>query len=394
MTVIQVIPLILYHMYYTDRNHRNGSPDDDYATIIGDITYLLYVFCNFFVFIFSRSREYHADKFAVEATKNPNALASSLVKIGCGLTDYYNNTEDISEFEKLLKNSKSNLISLAPSFGIFDVNTLKTLVVTSYDDGKFSMENIKKVARWELWNPWSKLYEFKSSHPLFSKRINAICKYCKKYGQEEFVSFDERQPESYVDDFILELLIKLLPVITFCLLLFIGIYFASSINNFMLFIGISIIIFALSLLVPFKHTYRNRDFKEYSVKDLIGEVKVSGITSIPCIVKGEIVARSNLFFYFSDDFVIKDGMGIMYLDYGQSLWSTKSLFNLLKGKKYINQEVIIKGWYRRSPVPYIEIYNLTTNDKSKKCYFYGFILGLLIFMMCVGAFIMALGFVL
>ena len=34
-------------------------------------------------------------------------------------------------------------------------------------------ENIKKAARWELWNPWAKWYEFNSTHPLISKRIKS-----------------------------------------------------------------------------------------------------------------------------------------------------------------------------------------------------------------------------
>ena len=33
-------------------------------------------------------------------------------------------------------------------------------------------------------------------------------------------------------------------------------------------------------------------------------------------------------------------------------------------------DVHIKGWYRRSPVPYIELKTLTTASKSRECYVY------------------------
>jgi hypothetical protein len=32
--------------------------------------------------------------------------------------------------------------------------------------------------------------------------------------------------------------------------------------------------------------------------------------------------------------------------------------------------VEIKGWYRRSPVPYIELKTMKTQNKSRECYVY------------------------
>ena len=37
-----------------------------------------------------------------------------------------------------------------------------------------SKDNIKKAMRWEKWNVWAKWYEFFSTHPLISKRLEAI----------------------------------------------------------------------------------------------------------------------------------------------------------------------------------------------------------------------------
>lgn len=393
MTVIQVIPSILYCMY--DANNNSCSSDENYSSFLGDVAYFLYVFCSFFVFIFSRLREYHADKFSINATKNPNALASALVKVGYGLTvsdDEIN--DDSDDFrEKFLRYVKKMRALNFPSFGIFDVKTSKTFVVTSYENGKISNDNIKKAACWELCSPWSKWYELYSSHPLISKRLKAICKYCNMYGQEEFISFDDKKPESFVGKFILELLIKFLPLITFILLLFIGIFFVDNISNIMVYIGLSLMIFTFSLFVPFRFIYKNHDYKENTVRNLFSELNVSGINSVPCIIKGKIIGRGTPECILLDDFVLQDDTGIMLLNYSHPLGGINSLFNV-KLKDYINKDVVIKGWYRRSPVPYVEIYTLETDNKFKKCYSYGFTLGLLIFMLCIGVFIMALGVVL
>lgn len=59
------------------------------------------------------------------------------------------------------------------TLGIMDAKTSKSLIVSSYDDGKISKDNIKRAMRWEKWNIWAKWYEFFSTHPLISKRLEA-----------------------------------------------------------------------------------------------------------------------------------------------------------------------------------------------------------------------------
>lgn len=225
---------------------------------------------------------------------------------------------------------------------------------------------------------------------MISKRIKAICKYCSKYNQEEFIRFDEIKPESYVDNFILEVFIKFLPLITCIILTLVGIFLIDDINNLKEYIGFSIIILTLSMIIPFTRIYKNHNYINTNIKDLLNEVKVSGITPIPCIVKGKIIGKGSPGYIFSEDIVIKDETGIMLLDYNQPL-SIINLIFAIKNKKYFNQDVVVKGWYRRSPVPYIEIYTITIGNKVKKCYSYGFTIGLLILLLCTGVYIFVLG---
>ena len=66
--------------------------------------------------------------------------------------------------------------------------------------------------------------------------------------------------------------------------------------------------------------------------------------------------------YFIDD------TGIIFLDYNQPLYLLNKIFAIFKSQKYVNQLVTINGWYRRSPTPYIEIYEWFVNGEHKKVY--------------------------
>lgn len=109
------------------------------------------------------------------------------------------------------------------------------------------------ISKWERWNVWAKIYELGSTHPLISKRLDAISKRCKEFNQEEYIKFDLEQPESYVDDFAKELLIWSFPAATLLLVIIMSIIFM---NNFMIVLGIGLIIFAISLLIQLSYTHK------------------------------------------------------------------------------------------------------------------------------------------
>jgi Zn-dependent protease with chaperone function/Zn-finger nucleic acid-binding protein len=89
MTVVQLVPLILYYVYRTLIQVKSGSSNNNkgsgYVALVAIVSYVLYIVCEYIVLWFSRTREYYADRFAGEVTKSPNSLASALVKIAYGL---------------------------------------------------------------------------------------------------------------------------------------------------------------------------------------------------------------------------------------------------------------------------------------------------------------------
>lgn len=356
MTVAQVVPLVLYAIYEAFAKHNNNDRDNNKAAIVGYIAYILYVISQYIILWLSRTREYYADEFSVIETENPTGLAEALVKIGFGLST--------KSGEAKRNVSKNNVL------GIFDTTAGKSLAVASMDqDGNISKDRIKNAMKWETWNPWALWFEFNSTHPLISKRLKRITTFCNQFNQEPYIVFDLQKPESYVDDFLLEVFISFLPKIVFL----VSIVFA--IGGF--FAGWNLIGLWISLLVTIAASYykfkraHKSGYKDTTVESLLGEVKVSHITSIPCIIKGTIIGKGNPGCIFNEDFIIKDSTGIIFLDYNQPLTIVNKIFALFKSEQYFNKEVTVQGWYRRSPVPYVEIYKYTVDGKEKKIYTYG-----------------------
>ena len=371
MTVAELVPLLLYGIYeicFSDIENNSK-----YGQIIGIVAYILYLLSNYIILWLSRTREYNADYFSVDVTKNPNALAQALVKVGYGLTT----TED---------SNKKHSVSKSNALGIFDSKTSKSLVVYSYEnDRSINKESIKNAMKWEMWNVWAKWYQLNSTHPLISKRLLAISERSKEFNQEPYITFDLQKEESYVDDFLAEVLINILPFLSLFIALILSIVLSIcfKLNSFILW-GISIIIVLFCFDVRLKRKYKNKDYKETNVKELLGEVKVSEITSIPCTIEGEIIGRGNPGCIFNEDFVIKDETGIIFLDYRQPLKLQDTIFALFKAPEYFNKKAKITGWYRRSPVPYIEINTIEVDGKKKRLCSYPLMIGFEIFFFFIG----------
>ena len=379
MTVAQLVPLVLYGIYELCRDTESNDKDSSKTLVIAAIAYVLYVISNYIVLALSRTREYYADSFSIEATKNPNALASALVKIGYGLSTAETNGKHSA--------AKSNAL------GIFDSKTSKSLVVTSMEeDGSISKDHIKDAMKWEQWNIWAKWYELNSTHPLISKRLLAISARSKEFNQTPYIVFDLKKEESYVDDFLTEVLISFLPTLSFIIGLIVSAILLSQEGNFLLSVGIALLVSMIFSFIKFRRVYSNKEMKESTVRDLLGEVKVSHITSIPCELKGTIIGRGNPGCIFNEDFVMKDKTGIIFLDHKHIFSIFDTVFALFKSKEYFDKEVKVTGWYRRSPVPYVEIKTMEIDGKVRKMKMYGFKLSLIIIGFILSAALIAMSF--
>ena len=362
MTAAQLVPMVLYAVYKACMDYKSSSRSKDSSKgeggvkLIGVIAYILYIIANYIVLWLSRTREYMADAFSADVTRNPNALGSALVEIGFGLS-----TKEKKESGQSVANSTT--------LGISDAPSSKAMAVCGFVAGtgtSFTKDSIKNAMKWDLWNPWATVYELNSTHPLISKRLLAISDLSKNYGQEPYVVFDLVKPESYLDDFAKEVVIDFLPWITFIIALII--FFVVNPGRNYYFAGFLLLIPTAASLFKYGYSHPKKEFVPNNVRGLLGEVKVSGITSIPCEVKGKIIGRGNPGCVFNEDFVVQDETGIVMLDYEQPLFLINKIFALFKSPEYFDKIVTARGYYRRSPVPYIQLKELVIDGEVKKCY--------------------------
>ncbi len=375
MTVAELVPLVLYGvargLLEGAKSSTGGDSDDNKAAAaeaaVAAIAYVLYIVAQYIVLWFSRTREYFADEFAVDATGEPEALSRALIQIGFGLS-----THADMKAKKEKKSGMGMSASATNAMGIFDTKASKSLVVSCFVNGEIDKTHIKNAMKWELWNTWAKWYELNSTHPLISKRLQAIDKLAPQYGKAPFVEFDLVQPESYFDDFLREIGISIAPVIAFLGAAATGALFYFTEKMSLLWIPAALLILSAILsLLKYRFTHPTKAYHEATVAGLIAEPKVSGIRSIPCELQGTIIGRGDPGCIFSEDFVLQDETGIIFLDYNQPLFILNKIFAIFKAKQNLDRNAVIRGWYRRSPVPYVELYSMEVGGKKKKIFTYG-----------------------
>ncbi|MGA1875964.1 MAG: M48 family metalloprotease [bacterium] len=387
MTVAQIAPLILYYMYRTILNLKIGKNDKagDYRFLAATGAYILYIVSEYIVLWLSRTREYHADRFAGEAVGNPNFLASALVKIGYGLAGQ----EPAGEKAEEKPRHRNVKLEAVGALGIFDTHTARSLAVTGYAHGnpsggrEVNRKNLVGAMKWDLWNPWAKYYELHSTHPLIANRLRYLSHQAAFAGLDPYVTFQEVKPESYWNEFMIDLSVAFTPLI-------IGVIFGIMYlkNPGSSFISSGLFALGLGLMIKTLFSYRNDHFPELNIASLLKRVKVSSVRPVPCTLKGRIIGRGMPGLIWSEDFVLQDDTGIIFLDYKQPLRLWEFLFAILRRESLQNEEVTITGWYRRSPVPYVELKTLRTEYRKRTCYVYHMKLASAVIVILVGLMMM------
>jgi len=365
MTVAAVVPMVLYLLYLSTRSSREARP-----VAIG--AYAAYVVSQFIVLSLSRAREYGADRWSCQCTGNGDALASALVKIAYGMGRA--SADEKEEVAALVARGKEGAVAARRlqartrrahsmrAMGIFEPQSAEAMA-HAFSAG---IDPSRAVAalRWDAVNPWASVLEKLSSHPLVVNRIRALEESGLPGAPKHFsvlrlmAQADRRQILEARARFGKELAIGAAPYGVVAPLLLFGAFTGSAVA-----VGFALAAAGVLFFLKQQLRYPAGREKVHEVASLIERVDAGPMAGIPVEVKGRIIGRGFPGYRLSPDLVLEDESGFVPLVYRQPVLPfLATLFGLLRAEKFIGQEVVACGWYRRTPGPSVELQRVLAAD--------------------------------
>ena len=353
MMVASLVPMLLYQMYVFLRHDRNGR-----AIAYG--AYLCYLVSQFVVLALNRTREYYADHYAADVTQAPGVLSSALVKIACGLVrsegDYARAMSD-KDADKKQARREHRLAGTLAVMGISNVRSGTALALGGADPAAAT-----RVMQWDLVNPWARLYELNSTHPLTAFRVKAL--------NDEAVTMHQVPQYPFVDHprirwgmFPLEVFLWAAPVVA-GIVMVMSLTASTSLRRFGIVVPIGIwaqVLLFIGVTWMVRILYRYHGTPEpQTIGTLIEDVEVSEMRPRAVRIHGTILGRGVPGAFWSPDLVVKDDTGMLFVLYRQSIPFARLLFAVSAAEELTDARVTIDGWFRRGMRPYIEMSRLTT----------------------------------
>ncbi len=372
MTVAAAVPLALYFMYLFLRRARNQGQ------AVAIAAYVAYIVSQFLLLALSRARELAADRWSCLCTGNGDALASALVKIAYGMGQVH--AEHRAELAALVASGKEGKKQAAKvdqafqrsqslnALGIFDARH-SDAVATAFTQG---LDPHRAVAamRWDVVNPWGATLEKLSSHPLVARRIQALedsglpgaPKVWAALRQSAVATPQERRNARAL--FASEIGLAVAPwVVLFGAMTF-GALTRSATSAGVVLVGAGILFIVKQML-----RYPTSGFAPVDeITSMLERLDASPVRGIAVEVRGQVIGRGMPGYVLSPDLVVQDSSGFVPLLYRQPIPLARAWFGLTQVQKYLGQEIVARGWYRRMPAPVLELRTLTAaNGKRVRC---------------------------
>jgi heat shock protein HtpX len=136
----------------------------------------------------------------------------------------------------------------------------------------------------------------------------------------------------------------------------------------MSFVGLPILGLGVGMFIKTVLVYRGDYFAPLAVAGLLHKVKVSNVRPVPARLRGTIIGRGVPGLIWSEDFVMRDATGILFLDYRQPLRIWEWFFGLFRAGEFAGKPVEAVGWFRRAPLPYLELKSITVDGVTRNSY--------------------------
>lgn len=347
MMIASTFVQILYQVYATlirSRGKQSGG-----AKLIALAAYVLYIIGIYLLFYLSRTREYLADEFSTKFTE-PNDLSNALIKIAYGIVS----VEDDDRTKALLKSTRH--------LGIMDVKNAKHYGIASYitnDDANVLAE----VMVFDKVNPWAKLAELNSTHPLTGNRIDHLSDISKATGRPFSFDIDGAIERMRIDkaklwgSFLIGVIIWLLPFLfTLCAIFFLPLSLLPA-------------VFALGLIIQIPYKFSGEMNAKTTVLEQMRNPYASPIRGKSVALSGQVVGRGTPGFIFGEDMMYQDSTGLVFLDYSSQFGFIGNFFFALnKIKTLFGVPSRATGWFFRGIGSMVSLEYLQTRQGKVMSY--------------------------
>lgn len=360
MTLVQALVLVIY--YFARVLLRDN---DVKAKVAGVVAYLIYWIAQLGALAFSRIREFMADRVSAETVRDPDALASALVKIGYGLAQM--RTEEEAAL-KAAKRSKDKSVRRRAAFGAGALGAWGIAPVAAFHsvagwgglDGRPTSEAFDRAAAWDLKNAWARYGELWSTHPLIARRVRALMQLPNSRQTYQVGPFEKPNWSRFLKEWAIYAFPSIAMIVTWLLLL------SHEITHpWLLAAGFAAL--CAALMVRMLLVYPSREFKDTTVVELLADTESSHVAPIPCTLHGEFVTRAEGGLWWSANLVFQDETGLIVAQRKLMLPAYLTMWGWLKAKTFVGGgKVVLTGWYRRFGHPCIEINTVRGEDTGEE----------------------------
>ena len=341
MTFAGVLVQILYQLYVGLTRGKSDSKNK--LAWLGFVALVFYWIGEYLLLYLSRTREYMADAFAATRVE-PQHLAHALVKIAYGIAA----VDDTQEAADLLRSTRHLGVvdpRNARAIGVLaggGVDVLEKPTPAASTPGRRPVTIPGAVLLFEIYNPWAKIAELNSTHPLTGKRIAAMAQLAKARGLGQLFDIEQAASRAGLDRqslwglFLREACIYYLPLPVAIVVALAGFW------------PLAPAAFALTLLGTLLLRFPQTAPKPTTVLDLMSNPRASPVFGQAVQLQGTPIGRANPGYFADEDVMLRDRTGLITVDFRSMAGFIGNFFTgWLRVAKHIGQPAAVTGWFRR-----------------------------------------------
>ena len=307
-----------------------------------------------------RDRVFKADRFAVEMTGEPGALASAILRLTYGLA----------------RKGGEGLPDAGSPLDVADPAQGQHLAQDADALGDTSPEGLARALRWERSNLAARLFELFSHHPLPSRRLDELAVAAQGRGHDFPLETGAPRGGLRWLGLFAEVYGRAAPWLGG----YLGYYYATEYgwpSDMPFWVVFGVFAGTVSAVVLWYKPLAR--YHPDTARGLLENLDVSDSFPVKAHLTGRIVGREKAGYAFGADLRFRDYTGAITLKYKQPVPLLDTAFAYFEADALHAEQVEVDGWFRRNPEPFLEVRRIRVlgTGRTFGCYFWiWYLLGL------------------